>query len=381
MFLKEYSVWAEVDLSALVHNLGEVRRLVGRDTEVAAVVKANAYGHGMVEVARTLLAHGADRLCVARVEEGVALREAGMDAPVLVMGFVPPTLYDTALDHHLTLTVFDPEAAAGFSAAAGRHGRTAPVHLKLDTGMGRLGLVTADRDLYRHILTIASLPHLEIEGLYTHFANADRRDKAHARRQMVDFVEVTCTLGHDGIDIELLHAANSAALIDMPESRLNMVRPGIILYGLYPSPEVEKRRVDLRPVMTLKAQVGFVKRVPAGWTVSYGSTHTTPAPTILATVSCGYADGYNRHLSNRGAVLIHGRRAPVVGRVTMDQVVVDVGHIPDVAAGDEVVLFGRQGKAELHVDEVAALLNTINYEVVCAVGARVPRVYVRNEIT
>jgi len=377
--LREYSVWAEVNLSALAHNLGEVRRLVGSDTEVAAVVKANAYGHGLVEVAGTLLAHGADRLCVARVDEGVALREAGIDAPVLVMGFVPPPLYDTALDHDLTLTVYDPEAAAELSAAAARHGRPAPVHLKLDTGMGRLGLVTADRDLYRNILAIASLPHLEIEGLYTHFANADRRDKSHAQRQLVDFVEVTCTLGHDGIDIELLHAANSAALIDMPESRLNLVRPGIMLYGLYPSPEVKTRQVDLRPVMTLKAQVGFLKRVPAGWTVSYGSTYTTPAPTTLATVPCGYADGYNRRLSNRGAVLIHGRRAPVVGRVTMDQIVVDVGHIPGVAVGDEVVLFGRQGEAELHVDEVAALLDTINYEVVCAVSARVPRVYVRNE--
>ncbi|MEW6458704.1 MAG: alanine racemase [Bacillota bacterium] len=378
MFLREYSVWAEVNLSALAHNLGEVRRLVGPDTEVAAVVKANAYGHGLVEVAGTLLAHGADRLCVARVDEGVALREAGIDAPVLVMGFVPPPLYDTALDHDLTLTVCDPEAAAELSAAAARHGRPAPVHLKLDTGMGRLGLVTADRDLYRNILAIASLPHLEIEGLYTHFANADRRDKSHAQRQLVDFVEVTCTLGHDGIDIELLHAANSAALIDMPESRLNLVRPGIMLYGLYPSPEVKTRQVDLRPVMTLKAQVGFLKRVPAGWTVSYGSTYTTPAPTTLATVPCGYADGYNRRLSNRGAVLIHGRRAPVVGRVTMDQIVVDVGHIPGVAVGDEVVLFGRQGEAELHVDEVAALLDTINYEVVCAVSARVPRVYVRD---
>jgi len=376
--LREYSVWAEVNLSALAHNLGEVRRLVGPDTEVAAVVKANAYGHGLVEVAGTLLAHGADRLCVARVDEGVALREAGIDAPVLVMGFVPPPLYDTALDHDLTLTVCDPEAAAELSAAAARHGRPAPVHLKLDTGMGRLGLVTADRDLYRNILAIASLPHLEIEGLYTHFANADRRDKSHAQRQLVDFVEVTCTLGHDGIDIELLHAANSAALIDMPESRLNLVRPGIMLYGLYPSPEVKTRQVDLRPVMTLKAQVGFLKRVPAGWTVSYGSTYTTPAPTTLATVPCGYADGYNRRLSNRGAVLIHGRRAPVVGRVTMDQIVVDVGHIPGVAVGDEVVLFGRQGEAELHVDEVAALLDTINYEVVCAVSARVPRVYVRD---
>jgi len=271
--------------------------------------------------------------------------------------------------------VFDPDLAAMLSEAAGRRRETARVHLKLDTGMGRLG-IPVDREVYRKIVSIAFLPHLEIEGLYTHFANADRADKTHARHQLVEFVEVTCGLGRDGIDIPLLHAANSAALIDMPESRLNMVRPGIMLYGLYPSAEVDKKQVRLRPAMALKAQVGFVKEVPGGCGVSYGSTYITPAPTRLATVPCGYGDGYSRLLSNRGTVLIHGRRAPVVGRVCMDQIVVDVGHIPETAVGDEVVLFGRQREAELHVDEVASLLGTINYEVVCAVSARVPRVYI-----
>ncbi len=376
LLVTEHSIWAEINLSALAHNLGEVRRLVGSDTEIAAVVKANAYGHGLVEAARTFLSAGADRLAVARVEEGLALRAAGIDAEILVMGFSPPFLYDAALEHRLTLTVFDPNLAEVLSDTAGRRRDTARVHLELDTGMGRLG-IPVDRDVYRRVASIAFLPHLEIEGLYTHFANADRADKTHAQQQLVAFVEVVCSLGQDGIDIPLLHAANSAALIDLPESRLNMVRPGIMLYGLYPSAEVDREQVDLRPAMTLKAQVGFVKRVPAGFCVSYGSTYTTPAPTVLATVPCGYGDGYSRRLSNRGTVLIHGKRAPVVGRVCMDYIVVDVGHIPDVVVGDEVVIFGRQGESELHVDEVASLLDTINYEVVCAVSARVPRVYVR----
>jgi alanine racemase len=375
--LKEHAVWAEVNLSALAHNLGEVRRLVGRDTGIAAVVKANAYGHGLVEAARTLLAAGADSLAVARIEEGVALREAGIGAEILVMGFTPPSRYDAALRNKLVLTVYDLDLAERLSDTAGRRGEVARVHLEVDTGMGRLG-IPADRDVYRKVVSIALLPHLEIEGLYTHFANADRTDKTHAQHQLMKFVEIACSLGQDGIDIPLLHAANSAALIDMPESRLNMVRPGIMLYGLYPSAEVDKNQVRLRPAMTLKAQVGFVKRVPAGFCVSYGSTYTTPAPTTLATVPCGYGDGYSRLLSNRGMVLIRGKRAPVVGRVCMDQIVVDVGHIPDVAVGDEVVLFGRQGEAELSVDEVASLLGTINYEVVCAVSARVPRVCVRD---
>lgn len=375
--MKEHSIWAEINLTALADNLREVRRLVGPDTQVAAVVKADAYGHGLVEAARTLLDHGADRLAVARVEEGIALRRAGIGASVLVMGFTPPAQYGAALDHDLTLTVYEAELARQLANTAGRQGRTARVHLKVDTGMGRLG-VPSGRDVYRHIIAIVTLPHLEIEGLYTHFACADHADKTSARRQFAKFMEITCTLGQDGVDIPVLHAANSAAIIDLPETYLNLVRPGIMLYGLYPSDEVDRKRASLRPVMTLKAQVGFVKRVPAGFTVSYGSTHVTPVPTVLATIPCGYADGYRRLLSNRGAVLIHGRRAPVVGRVCMDQIVADVGHIPDVAVGDEVVLFGRQGGSELHVDEVASLVDTINYEVVCGVSARVPRVYVRD---
>lgn len=375
--MRKQSIWAEINLSALAHNIGEVRRLVGHDTEVAAVVKANAYGHGLIEVARTLLAHGVDRLAVARVEEGLELRRAGVDADVLLMGFTPPAWYDAALENGFVLTVYDLALAEQLSDAAGRHGKTVRVHLEVDTGMGRLG-VLADRDVYRNILAIALLPHLEVEGLFTHFASADHADKTHAHHQFAEFMEIVCTLGRDGLDIPLLHAANSGAIIDIPESRLNMVRPGIMLYGLYPSVELDRKQVRLRPAMTLKAQVGFVKRVPAGWPVSYGATYTVPAPTVLATISCGYADGYNRLLSNRGEVLIRGQRAPVVGRVCMDQIVVDVGHVPDVAMGDEVVLFGRQGESELPVDEIASLLGTINYEVVCAVGARVPRIYIRD---
>ncbi|MBO8128669.1 MAG: alanine racemase [Peptococcaceae bacterium] len=371
-------IYAKIDVAALKHNLSEVRRLVGKDTEIMAIVKANAYGHGLVEVARVMLDNGASRLGVARAGEAIRLRKAGITAPILILGYTPPAQYEDVLTYDLTQTIYDVELARMLSDIAGKLGKKARVHLKIDTGMGRLGFLDGP-SVMRDIIEVALLPNLELEGMFTHFASADIKDKSYTQQQFSRFIELACTLGRDGIDIPLLHAANSAAIIDMPETHLNLVRPGIMLYGLYPSPEVEKHRVDLKPAMTLKAQVSFVKKVPAGTSVSYGCTYTTPKETILATVPAGYGDGYSRLLSNQGEVLIHGRRAPVVGRVCMDQLVVNVGHITDVAIGDEVVLYGRQGDAVLPVEELADKIGTINYEVVTAVSARVPRVYVNGE--
>lgn len=370
-----YPIWAEVGLGALRHNVGEVRRLVGRDTEIMAVVKANAYGHGLARTARAFLDYGATWLGVARAGEGQELRRAGIEAPILVLGYTPPEQYGIVLENGLRQAVYDLEPARLLSEEAGRRGLAARVHIKVDTGMSRLGF-WFDEGIYRRILEVSLLPHMEVEGLFTHFATADEADKSYARRQLALFNELACRLGQEGIDIPYLHAANSAAVIDLPESHFNLVRPGIMLYGFYPSQQVRRERVDLRPALSLKARVGHVKPVPAGTRVSYGCTYTTPAPTVLATVPAGYADGYSRLLSNRAAVLVHGRRAPVVGTVCMDQIIVDVGGIPGVADGDEVVLFGRQGDAVLPVEELAAIIGTINYEVICGLSARVPRVYI-----
>jgi alanine racemase len=386
--MEVFPVWAEIDLGAIAHNVREVRRVTDPHTRVMAVVKANAYGHGAPEVARVALANGADYLGVARTHEGIDLREAGIDAPILVFGYSPLDHTRKLIAHRLTQTVYCPEMARSFADAAQAAGKTLNVHLKIDTGMGRLGLplVTSAFDAKRtagsfggealdQAIAIAGLKGLHLEGIYTHFASADHADKKSARQQIAMFMDFLEVLRKNGVEIPIRHAANSAAIIDMKETHLDLVRPGIMLYGLYPSAEVDKRRVALRPAMQVKARVAHVKAVPKGFKVSYGSTYETLRPTKIATVTVGYADGYRRLLSSCGYMLVHGCRAPVVGRVTMDQTMLDVGHIGHVSPGDEVVLFGTQGESSINVDEIASITGTINYEVVATIMARVPRVY------
>ncbi|RJQ28947.1 MAG: alanine racemase [Peptococcaceae bacterium] len=369
-------VWAEIDLSAITHNAREIRRVAGTAIRIMAVVKADAYGHGAVEVSKAALAGGADWLGVARLAEGVALRAAGLDAPVLVLGYTPPEHSAEVIRYGLSQTVYTGEAASSLAAAAVREGKRARAHVKVDTGMGRVGW-PAEPPAAREILSVASLPGLEIEGIFTHFATADSKDKTYAAEQLDRFLEVIEVLRKNGLEIPFKHAANSAALLEMPESRLDMVRPGIIIYGLFPSAEVDRTLINLRPAMSLKTRVAYVKSVPAGFKVSYGCTFISGRPTTIATLPLGYADGYSRLLSAKGEVLVHGRRAPVAGRVCMDYLMVDAGHIPGVAIGDEAVLFGRQGDEEIAVDEVAGWLGTINYEVVCMVSHRVPRIFLK----
>lgn len=370
-----YPIWAEVDLAALRHNVAEVRRLVGTQTAVMAVVKANAYGHGLVPTARAFLEYGATWLGVARAGEGRELRRAGIEVPILILGYTPPEQYGIVLDDDLRQAVYDLEQARLLSDEAGRRGRTARVHIKVDTGMSRLGF-WCDETIDRQIRAVARLPHLDVEGMFTHLATADEADKGYARRQLALFDTLAARLRAEEINLPCLHVANAASIIDLPESYYNLVRPGIMLYGLYPSEHVQRERAALQPALSLKARVGHVKRVPAGTKVSYGCTYTTPAATTLATVPAGYGDGYSRLLSNRADVLIHGQRAPVVGKVCMDQIIVDVGHVGQVVPGDEVVLFGRQGDAVLPVEELASIIGTINYEIICGLSARVPRVYI-----
>jgi alanine racemase len=371
-----HPVWAEIDLSAIAHNVSELRRVTSSDAQFMAVVKANGYGHGAEAVARTALDNGADRLALARLDEAVDLRDAGIDAPMLVFGYTPPERADELLKHDLTQTVFSLEAARDLSDAAGALGRPIRVHLKVDTGMGRVGLLAVDgEDALREAETILGLPGLTVEGIYTHFATADSANKKLARKQLARFMAFTGNLKKRDVAIPIRHAANSAGLIDMPESHLEMVRPGISLYGLYPSDEVKTHRVALKPAMTLKARIVQLKEVPEGYTISYGATYTAPGPTRIATIPVGYADGYDRLLSNQGSMLVRGLRAPIVGRVCMDSTMIDVTDVPGVQTGDEVAIFGGSAENVVTVDEVAAMLGTINYEVVSTVMARAPRVY------
>jgi len=370
-----YPVWAEIDLGAIAHNVKEIRRVAVPTAKVMAVVKANGYGHGAVEVSRTALANGAEWLGVARVAEGVALREAGIEAQVLILGYIHPEQFGEAVRHRLSQTVYTRDMARALADAAVREGVLARVHFKVDTGMGRIGW-PAGPGVVREILELARLPHLKVEGIFTHFAAADVADKTYTLEQFHKFMEVVDELRKNGLEFPLRHAANSAAVMELPETHLDLVRAGIIIYGLYPSDEVDRGRIDLRPAMSLKARVAYVKKALAGCKVSYGCTFTTGRPTVIATLPLGYADGYSRLLSSKGEALLHGRRAPVVGRVCMDQVMVDAGHIPGVRVGDDAVLIGRQGDEEISADEVASKLGTINYEVTCMISHRVPRVYI-----
>ena len=369
------TTWAEINLAAIAHNVRELKRVAAPGAQFMAVVKADAYGHGAVQTARIALDNGTVMLAVSRVSEGIVLREAGIECPVLVLGYVSPGEIALSLQNNLTHTVFNRRQAEILSDIARQTGSSAKVHVKIETGMGRLGF-EACNDVVNEVIAVARLDHLELEGIFTHFAMSDTADKDYTRKQLARFQDVLHELRRTGVEIPLKHAANSAAIIDMPNTHLNIVRAGIAMYGLYPSEEVDKSRVALRPAMSFKTQVGHIKRVPAGYRVSYGCTYVTKEPTLIATIPVGYADGYSRLLSSRSEVLIHGQRAPVVGRVCMDQCMIDIGHIDDPAVGDEVVLWGRQGEAILPVEDIAAKMGTINYELVCMVNVRVPRVYI-----
>ena len=376
---------AEIDLKAIAHNVKELRRITHPKARLMAVVKANGYGHGAVEVARCALQNGAAALGVARIEEGIQIREAGVRAPILIFGYTPSQLAADLLEYDLSQTVYALASALALSRAAVLLGKEIKVHLKVDTGMGRLGLLpqnfksnhsaAINADAIQEALTIASLTGLELEGIFTHFATADSSDKSYADKQIDLFMNFLTRLHQAGLNPSLRHAANSAALIDLPQAHLDMVRPGIAIYGLYPSDEVNKKKAELKPAMTLKTSIVHLKKVPAGFYVSYGLTHKTQKPTTIATVPVGYADGFNRLLSSRGQMLVHGQRVPIIGRVCMDLTMLDVGSIENVQVGDEVVIFGKQGNETLTVDEMALLLNTINYEIVSTITARVPRVY------
>jgi len=371
-------IWSEINLDALAYNVQQLRSVTNPQAELMAIVKANAYGHGAEQTSRIALACGATQLGVARVSEGLELREAGIDAPILVLGYTAPEEYHLLLEYNLIQTVYNNEIARELSALASQFNKKALVHIKVDTGMGRLGFFPDIKGMCE-ITNIARLPHLELAGIFTHFATADNLDKSYAYQQWAKFTDFLNDLAKAGLKFPCQHAANSAAIMDMPETHLDMVRAGIALYGVRPSSEVCNQQLDLKPVMTVKSRVAHVKQVPKGFGVSYGVTYLTTASTVVATISAGYADGYSRLLSSRGEVLIRGQRAPIIGRICMDQFMVDAGNLPEVEPGEEVVLLGRQGKEEISADDIAEMIGTISYEVLCAINCRrVPRYYIQN---
>ena len=368
--------WADINLSHLASNVREFRKFLPDTVKLLAVVKADAYGHGACEVAEVALQEGASMLGVASLEEGAALRQRGIKSPILILGCTDPRQNLSLLEMQLTPTVFSWEAASSFSQQAQARGKRAAIHVKIDTGMGRLGLADP-RNTIDFLERVAALPGIILEGVYTHFAAADEKDKSFTRHQLRLFNSILSACKERGIEVPLKHAANSAAALELPETHLDMVRIGIGLYGCYPSREINNR-IKLLPVMSLKSRIIFLKTVSAGTPVSYGRTYFASNDTTIATVPLGYGDGYNRLLSNKGFMLVQGRRVPIAGRVCMDHTMLDVGKIPFVQEGDEVVAFGRQGHGELNVEEIAEQLGTISYEVLCNIGSRVPRVYWRD---
>ena len=363
--MRARNVWAEVDLSAIAHNVQVTRKVLKPGTKICAVVKADAYGHGAVPVATAALAAGVNYLAVSMTQEALELREAGIMAPILILGTMTEEHEKALVDYNITQTVYDLAVAQELSAAALQENKVAKVHLAVDTGMNR---PEEAADLAE---AISKLPHVELEGMFSHFASADEMDKSFAESQYRKFMEADRAIKDRGIQIPLVHIDNSAGITEMKHTECDMVRQGITLYGLWPSDDVE-RCLDLKPALSLKAEVVFVKDVPAGEKIGYGCTYETKAPMKVATIPLGYADGYSRALSNRGYITIRGYKAPVVGRICMDQFMVDVTNVPGVHKGDEAVIFGPGG---VSLDQLAKWVGTIPYELMCLLSTRVPRKY------
>ena len=362
---------AEVDLSAISHNIKAIKEKVA-PARVMAVVKANAYGHGVLPTSRVALQSGADSLGVALVEEGAELREKGFRAPILVFGGMLPEQADEFVRYDLQATVYDDQALAALQQTARRQQKQALVHVKIDTGMGRVGIPWTEAEAF--IKKVAATENIALQGVYTHFATSDEMDKSFTHLQLSRFKEIVTACERDGIHIPIKHAANSGAILDVPESYFDLVRPGVMMYGYYPSTETTES-VAIKAAMTFKTRVLHIKEIERGTSVSYGRTFMARQKSRVATLPVGYADGYNRLLSNQGEVLIRGRKFPVIGRVCMDLIMVDLGGDKEIRIGDEVVLFGWQNGQQVSVQSICDKLNTIPYEVTCWVSQRVPRVY------
>lgn len=368
-------VWAEIDLDKLAHNMREIRR-VSKSEKIIAVVKADAYGHGALDVAPVLLQNGADILAVAVITEAVELRRSGLECPIIVLGFTPPDLINDLLRYEIEQAVYSYEFAKELSKIAQKENKIAKIHIVVDTGMARIGYLPSD-DSVEEVCNICKLPNIAIEGMFSHFSSSDEKDKTYTYMQVKKYNDFCEKLKAKNVNIKMRHTANSAAIIDLPETHYEAVRPGIIIYGYYPSEEVNRESINLKPVMTLKANVVHIKTLPPGEFVGYGRRHKTERESVIATLPVGYADGYTRLLFQKAKVIIKGKFAPVIGSICMDQCMVDVTGIDGVNIGDEVILIGEEGDNKFTADIVAGLIGTISYEVVCMISKRVPRVYIK----
>ena len=363
-------VCAYINSDAIIHNIKNIRAAVKPDTKLMPVIKADGYGHGAVAMAR-LLVPFADYFAVAIIEEAIALRENGIDKPILLLGYTSPEFFEMAIKNNITITIFTPEDARMLGGKAQKLGMMAKMHVAVDTGMRRIGF-TPDEKSADIIKKISALEGINLEGVFTHFATADEADKEFSFIQAQRFENFRKMLEERSVKIEIYHVSNSAAIMELRDYNFDMVRPGIILYGLYPSDEVDRNLLDLKPVMELETHVVYVKDIKKGETVSYGRTYTAQKDMRVATIPVGYADGYPRLSSNKGRVIINGKYAPIVGRVCMDQFMVDVTDI-ETKVGDVAILIGAKGECSVTADELAKHAQTINYEIVCGVSKRVPR--------
>lgn len=376
---KARPVWAEINLDNLAHNLNEIKRVTDDCSKIMAIVKANAYGHGAIEVSQLLIEQGVDFLAVATLSEAVELRDAGIDTEILILGYTPKIQFEYLVKYNITQTIYDYDAAECLSKIAEKMNKVAKIHVKVDTGMSRLGFRSKANPV-EEIIKTSELSNIYLEGIFSHFARADEKDKSFAESQYSEFMNLVAELESLGLDIEIKHIANSAAIIDMPKCNLNLVRAGISLYGLYPSQDVAIKNVDLKPVMTLKTQISNIKIVPGGTGVSYGQIFTTDKESTIATIPIGYADGFSRGLDGKSLITIDEKKVNVIGRICMDQCMLDVTDVKDLYIDKEVVVFG-EGKNANSAEDLARNIGTISYEVVCMVSRRVPRVYKKdNEI-
>lgn len=369
-------VWAEVDLDAIKYNMREISKLA-KGKEIIAVVKADAYGHGAIDIAPIVLECGAKKLAVAVITEALELRRNNINAPIVILGCTPITLAKDLLYQDIEQTVISYEYAEALNEVA-KEGKTKlPIHIAIDTGMGRIGFLPNGESL-DEIQKISRLENLKITGIFSHFATADEEDKEYTELQEFKFKDFIDKLEDRGIDLGQKHIFNSAAIMDLDDSHFDAIRPGIILYGYYPSNDVKKNNLKLKPALTLKSNVVHVKTLPKGEYISYGRKFVTERESVIATLPIGYADGYTRLLSHKAKVIINGQLAPIVGNICMDQCMVDITEVPNVKVGNEVILIGEEGNSKFNADDIAELIGTINYEVICMIGKRIPRVYKLN---
>lgn len=369
-------VWAEVNLDNIINNINEIKKNINAE-EIIAVVKANAYGHGAIDVAPVLVESGANKLAVATLSEALELREAGIKVPILILGYTDVSFAEMLINNDIEQTVYSLDYAKELSKKSEALGKIAKIHIAVDTGMGRIGFLPNGKSV-EEVVEISKLINLRITGVFTHFSNADEEDKSYAHNQIEKFNSFINEIEKREVNLGVKHISNSASIIDIEDAHYNAIRPGIILYGYYPSDYINKDKLKLMPALSLKCQVIHVKELPKGEYIGYGRKFRTERDSVIATLPIGYADGYIRGLYGKAQVIINGKLAPVVGKICMDQCMVDVTDIGPVNVGDEVILLGEDNGIKNNADDMAEILDTINYEILCMIGRRVPRIYIKD---